>query len=223
MLQKFAGEGLRTLCLATRDLDEDYFNNWKQRHQEAALALDNREERLDAIYEEIEMDMSLIGVTAIEDKLQDGVPLTIANLILAGIKIWVLTGDKQGKQISSTLLLKISIPHSLTETAINIGYSCQLLTDEMIDVFIVDASSYDEVHEQLMKFKDSIKIVKTFQPRSPPVEIGAVGTSNGRVDASDHSTGTSTPPHPTPAPPAVSVVTFRWDDTIVPCENQRAR
>lgn len=60
------------------------------------MALDNREERLDAIYEEIEMDMSLVGVTAIEDKLQDGVPQTIANLILAGIKIWVLTGDKQG-------------------------------------------------------------------------------------------------------------------------------
>jgi P-type E1-E2 ATPase len=37
------------------------------------------------------------GVTAIEDKLQDGVPQTIANLSLAGIKIWVLTGDKQGK------------------------------------------------------------------------------------------------------------------------------
>lgn len=40
--------------------------------------------------------MQLLGVTAIEDKLQDGVPQTIANLILAGIKIWVLTGDKQG-------------------------------------------------------------------------------------------------------------------------------
>lgn len=59
--------------------------------------MDNREEKLDAIYEEIEMDMHLVGVTAIEDKLQDGVPQTIANLILAGIKIWVLTGDKQGK------------------------------------------------------------------------------------------------------------------------------
>ncbi|KAJ8933400.1 hypothetical protein NQ314_014040 [Rhamnusium bicolor] len=169
-LNKFAGEGLRTLCLASRDLDEEFFNNWKQRHQEAALALDGRDERLDAIYEEIETDMELIGVTAIEDKLQDGVPQTIANLILAGIKIWVLTGDKQ-------------------ETAINIGYSCQLLTDEMVDVFIVDASSYDEVHQQLLKFRDNIKIVHTFQPRSPAgVQLG---TSNGRVDASNHSTGTT--------------------------------
>lgn len=96
MLQKFAGEGLRTLCCASRDLDEVFFNNWKQRHQEAAVALDERDERLDAIYEEIERDMVLVGVTAIEDKLQDGVPQAISNLMLAGIKIWVLTGDKQG-------------------------------------------------------------------------------------------------------------------------------
>ncbi|XP_018570788.1 phospholipid-transporting ATPase ID isoform X3 [Anoplophora glabripennis] len=203
-LNKFAGEGLRTLCLASRDLDEEFFNDWKQRHQEAAIALDGREERLDAIYEEIETEMELIGVTAIEDKLQDGVPLTIANLILAGIKIWVLTGDKQ-------------------ETAINIGYSCQLLTDEMVDVFIVDASTYDEVHQQLLKFRDNIKIVHTFQPRSPAgVQLG---TSNGKVDASNQSTGTSTPPQPQPQPanpPAVSVVTFRWDDDVDRCENTRA-
>lgn len=60
------------------------------------MSLDSRDERLDAIYEEIERDMVLLGATAIEDKLQDGVPQSIANLMLAGIKVWVLTGDKQG-------------------------------------------------------------------------------------------------------------------------------
>lgn len=84
-----------------------------------------------------------------------------------------------------------------------------------MDVFIVDASSYDEVHEQLMKFKDSIKIVKTFQPRSPPV-VDVAGTSNSGIDHSNSSITTAPPP----VPPAVSVVTFRWDDTI---ECQRAR
>ena len=48
------------------------------------------------MYEEIEQNLTLLGATAIEDKLQDGVPQTIANLAIAGIKIWVLTGDKQG-------------------------------------------------------------------------------------------------------------------------------
>nr|CAI5828685.1 unnamed protein product [Callosobruchus analis] len=56
----------------------------------------------------IERKLKLIGATAIEDKLQDGVPETIAALLEADINVWVLTGDKQ-------------------ETAINIGYSCRLL------------------------------------------------------------------------------------------------
>jgi phospholipid-translocating ATPase len=99
MFQKFAGEGLRTLCLAVRDLDDEFFNDWKNRHHEAALSLDNRDEKLDNIYEEIEKDMTLLGATAIEDKLQDGVPQAIAKLAQAGIKIWVLTGDKQGSYI----------------------------------------------------------------------------------------------------------------------------
>lgn len=89
--------------------------------------------------------MRLVGVTAIEDKLQDGVPQTIANLQMAGIKIWVLTGDKQ-------------------ETAVNIGYSCQLLTDDLLDLFVVDGSTHEEVEQQLRKFKESIRIVTTFSP-----------------------------------------------------------
>lgn len=95
-LNKFAGEGLRTLCLSVKDLEESFFNDWKQRHMEAVLSGEDKDDKLDAIYEEIEKDMTLLGATAIEDKLQDGVPQTIANLSLAGIKLWVLTGDKQG-------------------------------------------------------------------------------------------------------------------------------
>jgi len=137
-LNKFAGEGLRTLCLAFRDIDESFYDDWKTRHHEASLSLDNREEKLDKIYEEMEQNLSLLGATAIEDKLQDGVPQTIANLALAGIKIWVLTGDKQ-------------------ETAINIGYSCQLLTDDMVDIFIIDGQSEEEVELQLLKGRDSLR------------------------------------------------------------------
>lgn len=101
-LNKFASEGLRTLCLAKKVIDEKFYQAWKERFNEASCSLENREEKVDAVYEEIEKNLFLIGATAIEDKLQDGVPHTIANLALAGIKLWVLTGDKQ-------------------ETAINIG------------------------------------------------------------------------------------------------------
>uniref|UniRef100_A0A8C2H5S6 Phospholipid-transporting ATPase n=1 Tax=Cyprinus carpio TaxID=7962 RepID=A0A8C2H5S6_CYPCA len=124
-LNEFAGEGLRTLVLAYKDLDEEYFSEWKQRHHESSVALEDREEKLEKLYEEIEKDMMLIGATAIEDKLQDGVAQTIEQLTKAEIKIWVLTGDKQ-------------------ETAENIGYSCNLLREEMNEVFVVAANSPEE-------------------------------------------------------------------------------
>uniref|UniRef100_A0A8D0ARV2 Phospholipid-transporting ATPase n=1 Tax=Sander lucioperca TaxID=283035 RepID=A0A8D0ARV2_SANLU len=96
-LNEYAGDGLRTLALAYKDLDESYMDEWRQRHHEASTAMEGREERLDELYEEIEKDLLLLGATAVEDKLQDGVPQTIEQLAKADIKIWVLTGDKQGK------------------------------------------------------------------------------------------------------------------------------
>ncbi|XP_045501300.1 probable phospholipid-transporting ATPase IM isoform X3 [Colias croceus] len=184
-LNKFAGEGLRTLALAWRPLEERGFAEWKRRHQAAALALHDRDERLDAIYEEIETDLLLMGVTAIEDKLQDGVPETIANLSMAGIKIWVLTGDKQ-------------------ETAINIGYSCQLLTDDMAEVFVIDGASHDDVDRQLAKCRDSIRVVNTFLPH---------GSTDPKSRAANGAGARASPGRAANVKlnaPAVSVVTFRW-------------
>uniref|UniRef100_A0A8C7WGY1 Phospholipid-transporting ATPase n=1 Tax=Oncorhynchus mykiss TaxID=8022 RepID=A0A8C7WGY1_ONCMY len=121
-LNEYAGDGLRTLALAYKDIDPKYMEEWKLRHHEASTAMDEREEKLDALYEEIEKGLLLLGSTAVEDKLQDGVPQTIEQLSKADIKIWVLTGDKQ-------------------ETAENIGYSCNMLREEMTEVFIVSANT----------------------------------------------------------------------------------
>uniref|UniRef100_A0A8D0AMP2 Phospholipid-transporting ATPase n=1 Tax=Sander lucioperca TaxID=283035 RepID=A0A8D0AMP2_SANLU len=123
-LNEYAGDGLRTLALAYKDLDESYMDEWRQRHHEASTAMEGREERLDELYEEIEKDLLLLGATAVEDKLQDGVPQTIEQLAKADIKIWVLTGDKQ-------------------ETAENIGYSCNMLREEMKEIFVVAANTAD--------------------------------------------------------------------------------
>ncbi|XP_072100623.1 phospholipid-transporting ATPase IC-like isoform X2 [Mobula birostris] len=128
-LDFFATETLRTLCLASKDVEENYFSNWSQRHQKASVALQNRGRLLEALYEEIETDLVLIGATAIEDKLQVRVPETIQNLKAADIKIWVLTGDKK-------------------ETAINIGYSCKLLSEQM-ELF--EDSEIDVALERLQK------------------------------------------------------------------------
>jgi phospholipid-translocating ATPase len=111
-LELFAREGLRTLCIAQKELTEREYQAWKKDHDIAAAALENREEKLEAVAELIEQDLYLLGGTAIEDRLQDGVPDTIELLGEAGIKLWVLTGDK-------------------VETAINIGFSCNLLNNDM--------------------------------------------------------------------------------------------
>ncbi|XP_069078622.1 probable phospholipid-transporting ATPase IM [Pleurodeles waltl] len=136
-LHEFAGEGLRTLVLAYRDLEEDYFKGWFKMHKEASTALNNRDEALSTVYEEIERDMMLLGATAVEDKLQEGVPETITSLLMANIKLWILTGDKQ-------------------ETAMNIGYSCHMLTDDMTEIFILSGHSTMEVQEELRKAQESL-------------------------------------------------------------------
>uniref|UniRef100_A0A8B9HSK9 Phospholipid-transporting ATPase n=1 Tax=Astyanax mexicanus TaxID=7994 RepID=A0A8B9HSK9_ASTMX len=112
LTQGFANETLRTLCLCYKDISAAEYAAWAQKHKEASVAMTDRDQALDRVSELIETNLMLIGATAIEDKLQDGVPETIAKLAKANIKIWVLTGDKK-------------------ETAVNIGYSCELLTDGM--------------------------------------------------------------------------------------------
>ncbi|ULT93757.1 hypothetical protein L3Y34_003327 [Caenorhabditis briggsae] len=137
-LADFANIGLRTLCLAYKDIDPGYFSDWEQRVKTASAQMQNRESAVDALYEEIEKDLVLIGATAIEDKLQDGVPEAIARLSEANIKIWVLTGDK-------------------TETAINIAYSCRLLTDETKEIVVVDGQTESEVEVQLKDTRNTFE------------------------------------------------------------------
>jgi len=67
---------------------------------ESRAELQSRDELLENLYEEIESDLLLLGATAIEDKLQEQVPETISQLLCAGMKIWMLTGDKQGRYVS---------------------------------------------------------------------------------------------------------------------------
>lgn len=73
---------------------EEEYSSWAERYHEATVALEDREQLIEDASNEIEQNLRLLGATAIEDKLQDGVPETIADLKRAGIKIWVLTGDK---------------------------------------------------------------------------------------------------------------------------------
>jgi phospholipid-translocating ATPase len=93
-LDMFAREGLRTLTLAYRVIPEDEYNSWVEGYRNALVSVNDREDEIERVSEEVERHLLLLGATAIEDKLQDGVPEAIADLKRAGIKIWVLTGDK---------------------------------------------------------------------------------------------------------------------------------
>ncbi|EFJ44669.1 hypothetical protein VOLCADRAFT_121291 [Volvox carteri f. nagariensis] len=113
-LHYFATLGLRTLVLAARPLpDRKWYDNWDARYQEAAAAVHTdprvRAAALDSLAEEIEREMQLVGVAAIEDQLQDGVPEAVATLLAAGVRVWMITGDK-------------------LETAVNIARAARLVT-----------------------------------------------------------------------------------------------
>lgn len=130
-LEEFAVEGLRTLCVATRVISESEYTEWSSTYNKAALSLNNRSEALDDAAELIEKDLFLLGATAIEDKLQDGVPETISVLQDAGIRVWVLTGDRQ-------------------ETAINVGMSCKLLSEDM-NLLIINEETKDDTCENMLE------------------------------------------------------------------------
>jgi len=137
-LEMFAREGLRTLCIAQKELGEEEYRTWNIEHELAAAAIQDREEKLEAVADSIERELTLLGGTAIEDRLQEGVPDTIALLAEAGIKLWVLTGDK-------------------VETAINIGFSCNLLNNDMeLIVFKIEdeqlATAEAELDKQMAVF-----------------------------------------------------------------------
>ena len=83
----FGVQGLRTLAIGTRVMDEQWLSEWDARYQEAAALLEGRDEATEELMEEVERDLELVGVSAIEDKLQDGVPAAIQTLLDAGIKV----------------------------------------------------------------------------------------------------------------------------------------
>ncbi|KAL2578726.1 hypothetical protein AAZV13_15G024500 [Glycine max] len=117
-LNEYGEAGLRTLALAYRKLDDQEYSDWNNEFQKAKTAVGSeREAMLEQVSDIMERELILVGATAVEDKLQKGVPQCIDKLAQAGLKIWVLTGDKM-------------------ETAINIGFACSLLRQGMKQICI---------------------------------------------------------------------------------------
>ncbi|RHY48886.1 hypothetical protein DYB38_006255 [Aphanomyces astaci] len=152
-MEMYAEEGLRTLVLAQRELDQDWYHTWSTQYKQALSNLDETSPsyKLDLLVverleDEMECDLELLGATAVEDRLQTGVPVAISSLMRAGIKVWVCE----------------------EETAINIAFACQLITNDM-DRLVLNmefCQSNPEVLKKLMLDKAHRTRTSTIKQRS---------------------------------------------------------
>ncbi|XP_054646109.1 phospholipid-transporting ATPase IC isoform X1 [Dunckerocampus dactyliophorus] len=156
-LELFSQACLRTLCIAVRLVAEASWEQWsKTLARAAAMATCDRNALLEKLYDEMEQELQLLGVTGIEDRLQEGVPETIALLAQAGIKVWVLTGDKK-------------------ETAVNIGYSCKLLDP---DTRLLE---WQELRHILQSPDPEVSFLKTQEAQLWAVEKDKAGSKTAMV------------------------------------------
>uniref|UniRef100_A0A803TW24 Phospholipid-transporting ATPase n=1 Tax=Anolis carolinensis TaxID=28377 RepID=A0A803TW24_ANOCA len=144
-VERNALDGYRTLCVAFKEISPADYVKINSRIKEATMALQDREAKMAKVFDEIETDMHLIGSTAVEDKLQDMAAETIEALHKAGMKIWVLTGDK-------------------LETAQATCYACRLfqtstellqLTTKMVGE---DDRKEDRLHELLVDYHKKLVV-----------------------------------------------------------------
>ncbi|KAG2151660.1 uncharacterized protein EDB93DRAFT_1274319 [Suillus bovinus] len=149
----FANGGLRTLCIGYRVLAEDEFLRWLRTYEDAQSAIDNRDEAIENAAAEVEHSLQILGATALEDKLQEGVPEAIEMLHRAGIKLWILTGDK-------------------LQTAIEIGFSCNLLKQDM-EIMILSADTPEGTLAQIEAGLNKIASILG-PPTSKTVERGFI-------------------------------------------------
>ncbi|SCU87370.1 LAFA_0E06326g1_1 [Lachancea sp. 'fantastica'] len=161
-LEQYVTEGLRTLCIGQKEISWDEYERWNETYEAAAKSLADREEEMELVADVIERDLTLLGGTAIEDRLQDGVPESIAILGQAGIKLWVLTGDK-------------------VETAINIGFSCNLLNSEM-ELLVIKTSGDDVATEGRTPFE----IVENMIDKHLSEKFGLTGSFEELAEAKKH-------------------------------------
>ncbi|XP_067039741.1 phospholipid-transporting ATPase VD-like [Acropora muricata] len=155
-LNLYARDGLRTLCMARRDLTGGDYEEWLEQHRLAETDLRDRERLIHESAHKLECHMELLGATGIEDRLQDGVPEAIARLREGGLKVWVLTGDKQ-------------------ETAINVAHSCRLLDKNMQKVTL-NATSKEECNDQITSW------LRHFEPEV--VSVCSDNSVSGRINSS---------------------------------------
>ncbi|KAJ3671924.1 hypothetical protein LUZ60_008003 [Juncus effusus] len=142
-VEYYAKLGLRTLCLGFRELSEDEYRDWSKVFKEASSSLVDREWKIAEVCERLEHSLEILGVSAIEDRLQSGVPETIEILRRSGINFWMLTGDKQ-------------------TTAIQIALLCNFISSEPKGQLLhIDGKTEDDVARSLERVLLTMKITSS--------------------------------------------------------------
>jgi len=138
-LQKFSKQGLRTLVVAFKKVTRGDYGEWETEFRAAQNIVDNtRNEKVDKVSAQMEIGLQFVGVTAVEDRLQDGVPQAIATMKDAGVRLWVLTGDK-------------------TETAVDIARSCAIFTSTTRIAYATGADSIEKAQQFLREAKTHLE------------------------------------------------------------------
>ena len=92
--ENLATKGLRTLVLSQKLISQEEFDIWNKEYEEAKASMEDRQKKIAEVVSKLENNMDFLCVTGVEDLLQDDVAKTIDNLRNAGMKVWMLTGDK---------------------------------------------------------------------------------------------------------------------------------
>ncbi|XP_078073117.1 phospholipid-transporting ATPase VD [Mustelus asterias] len=158
-LDDYAKEGLRTLCIAKKVMNDAEYSEWLKFHFLAETSIDNQEELLLESALKLETNLTLLGATGIVDRLQKGVPDTILALRKAKIKIWVLTGDKQ-------------------ETAVNIAYACKLLEKED-SIFTLNTHNKEACEDLINKIMAEITEQATAEGSTCDASVPPTSLSRG--------------------------------------------
>jgi len=135
--ENLAREGLRTLVISQKAVTESEYQKWKAMYQQAATSLQDRASKISKVVELLEKDMEFLGITGVEDKLQEDVRISIESLRNAGIQIWMLTGDK-------------------IETACCIAISTSLKTPQQEFFIMRDITEKQKVEREINDFGNNI-------------------------------------------------------------------
>lgn len=151
LINTYAGQGLRTLCLARRVLSMDEYRSWDRRYHEAMMSIGSKQAALNTLAQALETNLDFVGCTAVEDRLAEGVPETITLLQRAHMTVWMLTGDKR-------------------ETAVSVGRAAGLVPQDGRLLNLHNLNSSDE-------FQTALRVLLREWQRLP--ELSANGSIRG--------------------------------------------